>query len=359
MDVWRELGGPESPLGCPLERGERVGRENSAARIRVFVNGEATWSPWTGDGAVLFAWREPAGIRLWWKVFWSPRDFRTDKWQVNWINGDTELRGQPQLDGTYLLTGNPYQPYRVTVQSCRDPRGFGRSVCRGWMERVFMPEMLPGIYAELRSGGQIRPLFNHDRILLDTLNFAWGGSRVKIKDELRKNISAINHNGYSVYALQLDVAEVGEVRTRMDNGNVVVEFITRGNWATAKLHTPLPCGRMCNPGFRLTYDAVVTLSAPLLNPPRDFHLTAVETRIENVRLDGTNLQGEIAEILAPGRLRHIVREAINRGHINITEEANKAIAPVTNALLNIPPGAVYLNGWVDGRGKLILILGTP
>lgn len=358
MDVWRELGGPNSALGCPIEQNERPGRENPAARIRLFANGEATWSPWTGDGAVLVAWREPGGIRIWWKYFWN--GVHTDKWQINWINGSTELRNMPQNQGDFLLQGNPYQPYSVTVQSCRDPKGFGRSVCRGWMERVFMPEMLPGVRVELFAAGQQTVLFDDDRFLLNAINFAWGGSRVRIKDELRRAISGMNQKGFTAYAVEVDVAEAGEVRTRTENGNVIIEFTTRGNWVTAKFHTPWKCGRICNPGFRLTYDAVITLSAPLSNPPGGFRLTAVETRIENVKIDGTNLVGEIAEIVAPSAMREIVRGAMAAGHVSITDQVNAAITPLTAPLINnIPPGVVYLHVWVDGRGKLFLILGTP
>lgn len=358
MEVWRELGGPNSALGCPLEPGERNGRENGAAWIRVFANGEATWSPWTGDGAVLYTWREPAGIRIGWRMNWS--NVHTDKWQINWVNGSTELRNLPQDRGDYLLPANPYQFYSVTVQSCRDGKGFGRSVCRGWMERVFSPERLPGVRAELRVGGQTTVLYDNDRILLDAANFAWGGSRAQIKDNIRRSVHGKGRGGYSAYAVEADLAETGEVQTRTEAGKVVVEFVTRGNWVTFKAHTPSGCGRVCNPGFRVTYDTVITMTAPLTNSPGTFRLNEIGTRVENVRVDGTNLQGELAEIFAPSAMRDIARGAIASGNKVVMEDVNIAITPLTSKFSNdIPVGSVYLNAWIDGRGKLILVMGTP
>jgi hypothetical protein len=65
LDRWRELGGPNSQLGCPLAATEEVvGPPNSGARLRNFENGQGAFSPWTGSESVVFAWREGDQIKV-------------------------------------------------------------------------------------------------------------------------------------------------------------------------------------------------------------------------------------------------------------------------------------------------------
>ncbi len=354
QDRWRELGGPNSALGCPLEPHERVGWDNADARVVWYENGMGSWSPWTGVQSVLFAWREGQNVHVWWKTT-DPWNY--DKWQVNWRDGGAELDNQPRSEGQFVFSGSWYRDYNITVQGCDNPGFLGHTHCgEGWMHPVVVVARIPGLRAEVKVGDQVQVLYDGDTALRDALDPMWGAYRAKAKRTLRDTLQ----NNPQIHDFTFDLAEEGEARAWMDGQTLVMEYSIPG-WVDAHVNTgPVP-GIVGNPEFRADFDMVFVLTIPVSNPRGRFEVADAHVEVRNVRIDSGNLFAGMIKDLAPFLLRYAARkitdEANNDPRAKLTDTVNAFLLPITNALLKVPPGFVYLNAWVDYKAKVHLQFG--
>jgi hypothetical protein len=153
LDRWRELGGPNSQLGCPLTANEEVvdgplPEWPSAGQLRRFENGQGALSPWTGSESVVFAWREGDQIKVRWRHTWGYHyDFWIVRWNVNGVYEDQDdvpldyNLSQPRSEGqfTYPHAQRHYLTYTFLVEGCDRDADWtnSRAVCnQGWMVPV-------------------------------------------------------------------------------------------------------------------------------------------------------------------------------------------------------------------------------
>lgn len=260
LDRWRELGGSNSWLGCPLTADEEVGPNDGRARLRRFEHGQGVWSPWTGGLSVLFAWREGDGIRLQWK---TTEPYNYDKWLVGWDidgqyndNNQAELRDQPRSEGTFYLP-NPswYHDYAFRVEGCDDPGFLGHSSCKqGWMHPVTIARRIPGLRVDLVVNNATTNLYDNDTILRDVLDASWGAIRVPAKTKLVQYLE----QRPEIHDETSDLAEIGEAHSWMENGDIKLEYIVPGrvdahlNWPSARTcGSYLPACPNVNHGSRI------------------------------------------------------------------------------------------------------------
>ena len=320
--LYRRLGGPQGPLGCPLSDEADVG---DGGRYNQFEHGQIVWSPKQGTHMTLAAWQAGDSIML----KWGPTDpFHYDKFLVRYDFNGANL-GQDDWaggnQGEYQLNVTHPGRYRLVVEGCDDGGVLSGSECRqGWTVPIHVDVVEPhGVAGGLKVVRETFPMqsrgivFDKPRFFSDALNMVWSAVRAPLCDQIvaQAGVADGAGRGYTLYDINCKLAARGVLFMRDASGTtgaIDLTFEVPHNYFEATTTQPTKAGSWADPRFSLTYEILLHLR---VDPVHLKVLAADYAAINPGRPESHNVAADllipIDDLLKQGILRRI-REGVQR-----------------------------------------------
>jgi len=213
--------------------------------------------------------------------------------------------------------------------------------------------------------------FDSQDLLKTAFDTAWNLSRAPICDAITNTIGKPDAvmQGQQLYNIVCKLAPSGTLQVASSNNQVTLSYLVSGNYLEFTSTQPTVCGSECDPRFSFVYDLHITALIPIPTTTQPLSFTSLSVQVQNARnFDSHNAVADVA-LFVNGLIKFFggpdfvakAENAINQQRIDLTNQANAALAPVNQWLQQLAQAGYSLfSGSFDPiQKKLMLRAAAP